>query len=414
MPNISEIITSITKSVVFHNYSHLTIAQIAATIVSFCIYPYVIRSIGADAYGLYVFALSVVNYLVVVVSFGLDYPAVKAVAQNINDKVEVNKIVSNVYITKFILTSVVILIYIIIIISVPLLRQNIALMIWVFFVIIAETLTPNFYFQGIQQMHYISYSAVGCRIVSIFFIYGMINSSDDIVTYAAISSVFTLLSSIIPLAIMFVKQGVRLTKVDQNETLQLVKNASPFFLTNVISSLKTETATILIGAFLGMRDVALYDLANKIVAIPRIFTQNINKALFPNVVSSKKRDIKKIMKYEYGIGITMAVIVCLLSYPAVMFFGGAEMQEATFLVLILSISIITFLIVGSYIAFIFVPANQYTLVAKNQTLALVSFLLIALPSVMLFPNIYIVCAAMATSGIVEIAYCHYITSKNKL
>ena len=55
------------------------------------IYPYLIRTLGAESYGLYVFAFSVSVYFVSLVQFGFDTPALKAISLNPDDKKEFDK-----------------------------------------------------------------------------------------------------------------------------------------------------------------------------------------------------------------------------------------------------------------------------------------------------------------------------------
>ena len=194
----------------------------------------------------------------------------------------------------------------------------------------------------------------------------------------------------------------------------MIKDAVPFFGSNVIGVIKTETATLLIGTFLGMREVAIYDLANKLVVIPRTFTQNINHALFPSVLASQTKRIKQIIRYEYFIGLAIMLGVAAVGYWATLFLGGKEMLGAYPIAVILSVSILTWLVVGAYIAFVFVPQKRYYDVTRNQIVALISFLIIGVPGVILFKNTYALAIAFAISGLCEILYCKYITYKHQL
>ena len=67
---------------VVENYFFSTILQMISSLFGILIYPYLIRSLGADSYGLYVFAFSVTTYFISFISFGFNFPAIKAIAQN--------------------------------------------------------------------------------------------------------------------------------------------------------------------------------------------------------------------------------------------------------------------------------------------------------------------------------------------
>jgi PST family polysaccharide transporter len=84
------------------------------------------------------------------------------------------------------------------------------------------------------------------------------------------------------------------------------------------------------------------------------------------------------------------------------------------LAIILSITVLVWLVVGSYISFIFVPQNRYYFVTRNQLVAFISFFIICLPGVLIFHNIMAIVTALTLSGLCEIAYCNYLIKKHKL
>ena len=67
---------------VIENYFFMTALQIINALFGILIYPYLIRILGANSYGLYVFAFSVTTYFVSFISFGFNMPAIKIVVQN--------------------------------------------------------------------------------------------------------------------------------------------------------------------------------------------------------------------------------------------------------------------------------------------------------------------------------------------
>ncbi|MFA6582320.1 MAG: hypothetical protein WCS79_10985, partial [Paludibacter sp.] len=84
------------------------------------------------------------------------------------------------------------------------------------------------------------------------------------------------------------------------------------------------------------------------------------------------------------------------------------------LAIILSVTVLVWLVVGSYISFIFVPGNKYYFVTQNQFVAFGTFFLFCIPGVMIFHSILAVVIALTLSGLCEIAFCNYIIKKHKL
>ena len=71
----------ISNALVVENYFFMTAIQLINSLFGIAIYPYLIRVLGADSYGLYAFALSVTSYFTSFISFGFNFPGVKAIAQ---------------------------------------------------------------------------------------------------------------------------------------------------------------------------------------------------------------------------------------------------------------------------------------------------------------------------------------------
>ena len=78
---------------VLENYFFMTALQIISSLFGILIYPYIIRVIGAESYGLYVFALSVASYFIGFISFGFTFPAVKGIIENKDKLQEKNNII---------------------------------------------------------------------------------------------------------------------------------------------------------------------------------------------------------------------------------------------------------------------------------------------------------------------------------
>ena len=162
----------------------------------------------------------------------------------------------------------------------------------------------------------------------------------------------------------------------------------------------------------GVGEVAVYDLAEKIITIPRYFTQNINSALFPEVVANATPDrVKRILRYERRIGTGLALVIALLSYPAVLLLGGQQMLGAVWITVLLSTTIYTWLVAGAYINFVFIPANRYYLITLNQIVALVSCVLTAALGLLVWKDITVVAFGLMVSGFVEVLFCRYLTNR---
>ncbi len=400
---------------VVENYFFMTALQIISSAFGVLIYPYLIRVLGAESYGLYVFAVATASYFVGIVSFGFSFPGVKAIAQNKDNLQIKSAVVSSVFTSKILLGIVSLVIFICLLLTVPLLKDHKGLFLIVYAQILSEIFFPIWYFQGVQKMKIVTYFQLAFRILSLPFIFILVRSTDDLLQYAFIATLSVVLPAVALYVYLIRRENltIRLQPISKLKTY--FKEATPFFWSSTAGTIKQESVTIIIGAFFGMKDVALYDLANKLIMLPRMLTMSINTALFPKVIEDiKSETIKKIEKYETMIGLAVVLFVVVFGYWIIWLLGGKEMTGAYPLAIVLSFTVLTWLVVGCYINFVFVPQNKYYFVTRNQIVALISFVVICVPALFFSSGIMTVVVALTLSGFSEIAYSKYLIRKNKL
>ena len=85
---------------IFHNLSYMTILKVFMLILPLISYPYLIRVVGSENFGLVVYSLSVIALFRILVKFGFEMSAVKNVAENSEDKKRLSVIISSVLIIQ--------------------------------------------------------------------------------------------------------------------------------------------------------------------------------------------------------------------------------------------------------------------------------------------------------------------------
>ena len=324
--NITSIYNSLKSRSILQNYTWMTILNIVSPLIGVILYPFVIRKTGSDSYGLFVFAQSVIQYAVQLVSFGFDVPAAKTIAQNKTDKALQSKLVTHVLAMKTMLSLIAVAAFLPFVFTLSILSDNKPIFLWSITLIIAELFNLQFFFQGIGKMKVMSIMSLVFRILMIPAVFLFIDGPEDNVTYMIITGVTLSVGPICNFLWMIWKENVSFTPFSFSYARKLTKDALPFFCTYIFGLLKTSTLTVLIGIFLGMTDVAVYDLGNKIVNIFRNFTQNINTALFPEVVNKASRNnINRVFRYETIISLTVIILIAVVGYPLVLILGGPSM-----------------------------------------------------------------------------------------
>ena len=395
---------------VLENYSFMTALSILSALIGLIIYPFVIRMTGKDAYGTYVYAFTIAAFFQVILDFGFDSPCAKAIVQAREDSAERSRIVTSVLVLKLCFTVICGAMFALCVYVVPFMHHNSLLCLIAFVQLVATSIFPVWYFQGLKKMKHVTYINLSLRLGTIPLILWLVRAPEDILLYASIVMGSIVIGTLIAYIDLF-RDGVRLQRISIERLRTMLRDALPFFATSLTGNLKSLSIKAIIKHCFGVGEVAVYDLAEKIITIPRFFTQNINGALFPEVVANATPErVRRILRYERLIGAGFALLIALLSYPAVLVLGGHPMLGAVPVTVLLSTTIYTWLVVGAYINFVFIPHNRYYLITINQLLALVSCVALALVGLWVWRDITVVAAALMVSGFIEVLFCRYYAS----
>ena len=328
------------NKVIVQNLSYLSVLQLFNMAVPLLTYPYLIRVLGKETYGLVIFAQALVSYLVILVNFGFNISATKEISVHRNNKYKISEIVSSVFILKGILFLLSVVILFILLNVIPQAEGYKILFYLTMYLCLYDWIFPIWYFQGIERMKYITILNVVSRSIFLILIFVFIHSRDDFLWLPIINGMGAIVASLIALYIIIVKQKVSLTLPSSKVIFSYFKDSVPIFISNVSIRLYVSSNKVIIGTFLGMGDIAYYDLAEKIVRLLKTPQGILNQVLFPKI--SKEKDIgfvKRIFKISFWMNMALLVLVLVFSKPMIMFLGGADMLPAIPVVVILSITI---------------------------------------------------------------------------
>ena len=106
------------------NVFSLGLIQVANYVFPFITVPIVSRIIGPDKFGVLSFSSSFITYFTILINFGFDLSATRAIAANRNNVEERNKIFNQVVLAKVLLFIVSVILFTIALFTVPQLRNE--------------------------------------------------------------------------------------------------------------------------------------------------------------------------------------------------------------------------------------------------------------------------------------------------
>ena len=82
--------------IIFKNFSYLSLLRIFNILSQYILVSFLVRTLGSETYGVFVWAFAIIQYLVIIVNFGFNTYAAKYVTDNNNDPNRINTIFSSI------------------------------------------------------------------------------------------------------------------------------------------------------------------------------------------------------------------------------------------------------------------------------------------------------------------------------
>jgi O-antigen/teichoic acid export membrane protein len=327
------------EKTILKNIGYLSLLQFLNLGLPFISLPYLIRVLGSEVYGLIIFAQAITNYFVILVEFGFNITAVREISINRNDDSKISEIVSSVTIVKsfFFLISL-LFIYLLSTVYEPI-QNNLPLFFLTAWMCLYEVLFPAWFFQGIEKMKFVTVINFIFKFFFLVMIFVFVKEPEDYLIVPILNGLGAILAGGISLFIIFKNYRVVFQFVPFSKLITYTKDSLPIFISKS-SQLYIKLNKVLIGNFIGLSEVAYYDLAEKIVNLMKIPISLVAQAMFPK--SSRDKDLSLIGKTFF-----LMFIINLLLYLVIIFggeyivslVGGGEYYKSNSVLRILSLTL---------------------------------------------------------------------------
>ena len=363
--------------VILENFSFLSILQVSNLLIFLLTIPYLFRVLGKENYGLVVFAQTIAIYFSILVNFGFNVTATRDISIHRQDVHKRTEIISSILLLKltFFFFSMIILSSIVFFI--PLLNTHPKIFYFSMLFCLSEALFPIWYFQGIEKMKYITFINIVVRVISALLLFAFVKQPSDYIYVPFLLGMGSVLGAVFGLYVVFVVHNNRFKLLSVSKLAICVNDNIPLFISNVSSQIYVNANKLIVGSFLGMQDVAIYDIADKIVNLLKVPILLVGQTLFPRV--SRDKDVsfvKKSMLLVFVFFLVVYTSVYLFANPVIHLFSGTANPNAAILLRLLAISLLPICLGLFFAELLLVPFGMLRDYARMRTFSLFLYLLI--------------------------------------
>ena len=394
------------------NFSYLSLLQIFNLLVPLITYPYLIRVVGPEMYGTVVFAQSIIGYFSLVIEFGFNISGTKSISENVHDTRKISEVVSSILLLKLMLWIICLGVLALCMWMLPVMREHKILYLFAFTFTFNEFLFPQFFFQGIEKLKYVTFINVFTRSIFLVLVFFVIKDQSDYFKIPLLNGLGAFIGGMIALYIVFVKEKIRFVL----PSIQIMKTyfieSFTIFSTKLSYNLRDKTVIVLVGILFTKTVVAYYDLAMKLVGLFTSLYQTVPVAVLPRLIKNRNHSFSKLVfRATIFVGVLYSLLIFIFSKQIVLFLGGEELAPAIPYVILLTISA-TFFAVNTLLNYYLIINSDKNIMLKTTFYSL--FLFIALlPILFLKCNLYVLVIIFISSIVFETFYKLYIFNNNQ-
>lgn len=317
--------------------------KVCSLLFPFIISVYSSRVLLAEGVGKVAFANNIVSYFTLLAAMGIPNYGIREVARARNDKKELNKVFSELFIVNTISTTICLVAYYLIINSNSFFSKEITLYNIVGISIFLNYFNVDWLYSGIEEFKFIAVRSIIVKILLLFAVVVFVKDKNDYVVYAFISCL-AIAGNYIWNILLLNSKGITFAF----KQIHIVRHIKPIVIllcTTLSIELYTLLDTTMLGVWGNDKVVGYYSNASRLVKVFITLIVSVSGALLPRLslyYKEKKYNkcselINKVFSYLFLFAVPVGVGIFMLAPEMVDFMYGETFDAAINTVRILSL-----------------------------------------------------------------------------
>lgn len=307
--------------------------------------PYVVRIIGPERLGLLNFSMAYVAYFTLLINYGFDLAAVRAIAADRTNKQLINRVFSEVLTGKAVLFALSTVVFCLVSFFNPEFKAHLWLHISTYLSCIGVVLFPIWLFQAMEDLSRVAVFNLLVKLLFTVSVFALIRQPDDYIYQNLAISVAQVLVSVVALVVAIRRFKVKFALPALPELTKRFRDDSTLFFSSVMIALYAGSAPFLLGLFTTPYNVGIFSAGTRIESIARAFVGlALNQAFFPIVANafgqSREQGLKVVQTTFFPLFILMLFVsggLWLIAPVFISLFYGDKFQEAVVVLRIVSL-----------------------------------------------------------------------------
>lgn len=326
------------------NYIYNLINTISGLLFPLITFPYASRILLADGIGQVNFFQSIIQYITLLTCLGIPMYAIREIAKVRDNIKERNKVATEILLLHASLTLIGYIIVAVLIATVSKIQVDIPLFLILSTTIFFTAIGCEWFYQGVEDFKYITIRGLIVRTISIFFLFLLVKTKEDLMWYATYS-VFGVLGGNI-FNFFRLRKYISIKKLSFTE-LRPLKHLLPalhIFVLNLIISIYVQLNSVMLGFMSDTTAVGLFTAASKLSHMVLGIVSALGTAMLPrlsNLIATGQKEkfdylSQKAMQFVIALTLPMTVGMTIASPYLIPLFCGETYTPAILTLQIIS------------------------------------------------------------------------------
>ena len=303
------------------NLLSLFLLQGSNYIIPLITLPYLVRVLGPEKFGLIAFAQGFVQYFIILTDYGFNLSATRLIALN---KEKVSEIFCATMLVKMALMIVSLLVVVITVSMVPKFRNDWLVYFLAFLSVPGSVIFPVWFYQGMEQMRYISIVSISAKLLSAICIFIFVHEQGDYLRAVAIQSSGILVAGLLGIKMVWKVAPLRVKLPSRQYIIETLLEGWYVFISTAAIGLYTTSNIFILGLLTNNETVAFFSVADRIVSAAKGLIGPVSQAVYPRINALAKDSakeafqlIRKVLVWQGCSFFVISIFLFLLAEPLV-------------------------------------------------------------------------------------------------
>lgn len=377
MKSVGKIFENKDYKTLTENFLSLAALQIVNIVLPLITLPYILRIINFEKYGAIVVATALVAYFQSITDYSFKLTATRDIAIHKNSNVQLSYIYSKVMWVKTLFLIISLMVLVLIVLLIPIFYKNKEIFFFTIPILIGYALFPDWFFQGIEKMKFITFLNLGIKLFFTIGIFIFIKTEKDYWIYPVLQSLGYIFAGFFGQYILVKKFKIRLHKISMKLFQNTIKKNFPIFVNQFLPTLYNNSSVFLLGVIVGNSAAGIFNAINSIINLGSTIIEILSRVFFP-FLNRNKSFFPKYLKLILIITLLVALGI-IIGYKIILWYLNINYENSFLIISILSLGLIGYSLYNLFGINYFIVNRLDRVVMWNTIFSSIIGFLLAIP-----------------------------------